>query len=117
MMGGMDDVFNRHLPLFLLYRGGRPELTDFAIFSSATDANSEGNIVERRYELQLERMLAQAEGAPELTEGLLERLDRFVVQFTAALVEPEQRRHAVEYITGLLSRLEHKTSEGIASLH
>jgi SRSO17 transposase len=73
--------------------------------------------VERRYELQLERMLAQAEVPPELTEGLLTRLEEFVLPFTAALAEPEQRRHTVEYMTGLLSKLEHKTSEGIAYLH
>jgi hypothetical protein len=59
------------------------------------------NVVERRYELQLERMLAQAEVPPELTEGLLTRLDEFVLPFTAALVEPEQRWHTVEYMTGL----------------
>jgi hypothetical protein len=75
------------------------------------------NVVERRYELQLERMLAQAEVPPELTEGLLTRLDDFVLPFTAALVEPEQRWHTVEYMTGLLSKLDHKTGEGIAYLH
>jgi SRSO17 transposase len=79
--------------------------------------DTEGDVVERRYELQWERMLAQAEVSPEQTEGLLARLDQFVLPFTAALGEPEPRRHAVEYITGLLSKLEHKTSEGIAYLH
>jgi SRSO17 transposase len=73
--------------------------------------------VERRYQQQLERMLAQAEVSPELTEGLLSRLGEFVLPFTAALAEPEQRRHTVEYMTGLLSKLEHKTAEGIAYLH
>src|SRR5512142_457043 len=75
------------------------------------------NVVERRYELQLERMLAQAEVPAELTEGLLTRLDESVLPFTAALVEPEQRWHTVEYMTGLLSKLDHKTGEGIAYLH
>jgi SRSO17 transposase len=75
------------------------------------------DVVERRYEQQLERMLAQAEVSPELTEGLLSRLEEFARPFTAALVEPEQRRHTVEYMTGLLSQLEHKTAEGIAYLH
>src|SRR5512144_2288348 len=62
-------------------------------------------------------MLAQAEVPPEVTQGLLTRLEEFVQPFTAALAEPEQRRHTVEYLTGLLSKLEHKTSEGIAYLH
>jgi SRSO17 transposase len=73
--------------------------------------------MERRYEQQLERMLAQTEVLPELTEGLMTRLEDFVLPFTVTLVEPEQRRHFVEYITGLLSKLDHKTSEGIAYLH
>jgi hypothetical protein len=66
--------------------------------------------MERRYEQQLERMLAQAEVSPELTEGLMTRLEDFVLPFTVALVEREQRRHALAYITGLLSKLDHKTS-------
>ena len=73
--------------------------------------------MERRYELRLEQMLAQAEVSPELTEGLLTRLEEFVLPFTVALIAPEQRRHTVEYITGLLSKLAHKTSEGIAYRH
>jgi SRSO17 transposase len=73
--------------------------------------------MERRYQEQLERMLAQAEVSPELTEGLMTRLKDFVLPFTVGLVEPEQRRHALEYITGLLSKLDHKTSEAIAYLH
>jgi SRSO17 transposase len=73
--------------------------------------------VERRYERQWERMLAPAEVPPELTEGLLTRLEEFVLPFTAALAEPEQRRPTVEYLTGLWSKLERKTAEGIASLH
>jgi SRSO17 transposase len=73
--------------------------------------------MERRYQQQLERMLAQAEVSPELTQGLMSRLENFVLPFTVGLVEPEQRRHTLEYITGLLSNLDHKTSEGIAYLH
>ena len=73
--------------------------------------------MERRYELRLEQMLAQAEVSPELMEGLLTRLEEFVEPFAESLVEPEQRRHAVEYMTGLLSNLEHKTAEAIAYLH
>ncbi len=73
--------------------------------------------MERRYELRLEQMLAQAEVSPEAMRGLLKRLETFVEPFAAALTEPEQRRHAAEYMTGLLSKLERKTGEAIASLH
>ena len=70
----------------------------------------------RRYKTRLQEMLAQAEVSPALLDGLMERLEAFVEPYAALLREPEQRRHAVEYLTGLLSKLEHKTSEGIAYL-
>src|SRR3954468_9043438 len=73
--------------------------------------------MERRYELRLEQMLAQAEVSPEALRGLLSRLDAFVEPFAATLTEAEQRRHAAEYMTGLLSKLERKTGEAIAYLH
>lgn len=73
--------------------------------------------MERRYELRLEQMLAQAEVAPEVMGGLLARLEAFVEPFAASLTEAEQRRHAAAYLTGLLSKLERKTGEAIAYLH
>jgi SRSO17 transposase len=73
--------------------------------------------MERRYELRLEQMLAQAEISPEAMRGLLSRLETFVEPFVATPVEAEQRRHAAEYLTGLLSKLERKTGEAIAYLH
>jgi len=73
--------------------------------------------MERRYESRLKEMLAQAQVSPEQFTGMMDRLETFVEPFAASLAEPEQQRHAVEYISGLLSRLEHKTSEAIAYLH
>jgi SRSO17 transposase len=73
--------------------------------------------VERRYALRLEEMLAQAEVAPEAMQGLFARLEAFVEPYAKSLHQPEQRRHAAEYLTGLLSRLERKTGEAIAYLH
>jgi hypothetical protein len=73
--------------------------------------------MERRYEARLEEMLEDAEVPPEILKGLLRRLETFVEPFAAALDEPAQRRHAVEYMTGLLSNLKHKTGEAIAYLH
>jgi SRSO17 transposase len=73
--------------------------------------------MERRYELRLEQMLAQAEVSPELMRGLLKRLEGFVEPFSKSFHQPEQRRHAAEYMTGLLSKLERKTGEAIAYLH
>lgn len=73
--------------------------------------------MERRYEVRLEQMLAQAEVSPELMRGLLKRLETFVEPFAESLAGPQQRRHAAEYMTGLLSKLERKTGEAIAYLH
>jgi SRSO17 transposase len=73
--------------------------------------------MERRYELQLQRMLAQSEVSSELMSGLLGRLECFVEPFAASLLQPEQRRHTVEYLTGLLSKLPRKSGEAIAYLH
>jgi SRSO17 transposase len=73
--------------------------------------------MERRYEVRLEQMLAQAEVSPELMRGLLKRLEAFAEPFAKSLAQPEQRRHVAEYMTGLLSKLERKTGEAIAYLH
>src|SRR5277367_1675607 len=73
--------------------------------------------MDRRFGSRLKEMLAQAEVSPELIDGLFSRLEIFVQPFTASLTEPEQHRHTVEYVTGLLSKLHHKTGEGIAYLH
>jgi SRSO17 transposase len=73
--------------------------------------------MERRYEVRLEQMLAQAEVDPEVMRGLLTRLETFAIPFAESLASPEQRRHAAEYMAGLLSKLERKTGEAIAYLH
>ena len=61
-------------------------------------------------------MLAQGEVLPELMDGLLKRLQRFVEPFSSSLAYPGQRRHAAQYMTGLLSKLERRTGEAIAYL-
>jgi SRSO17 transposase len=73
--------------------------------------------MERRYELRLEEMLAQTEVSPALIQGVFDRLETFVEPFAKSLAEPEQRRHAAEYMTGLLSKLPRKSGEAIAYLH
>jgi SRSO17 transposase len=73
--------------------------------------------MDRRFDTRLRDMLAQAQVPPELIDGLRSRLETFVHPFTASLREPEQRRHTVEYLTGLRSQLEHQTGAGIADLH
>ena len=50
--------------------------------------------MERRYEIRLDPMLAQAEVTPELLHGLMDRLESFVEAFARSLDQPEQRLHA-----------------------
>jgi SRSO17 transposase len=69
------------------------------------------------YDRRLEEMLEDAEVPPKLLKDLLPRLETFVAPFVATLGETEQRKHATEYISGLLSNLERKTGESIAYLH
>ena len=73
--------------------------------------------MERRYELRLDQMLANAEVSPELMRGLFDRIETFAEPFAASLDQPERRRHAAQYITGLLSKLSRKSGEAIAYLH
>jgi SRSO17 transposase len=68
-----------------------------------------------RYEERFREMMAQAEVSPDAMGDLLGRLETFVLPFCASWGPVDQRRTA-EYLTGLLSDLEHKTAEGIAYL-
>jgi len=73
--------------------------------------------MEPRYGARLEKMMSDAVVSPEFAEGLLGRLEAFVEPFAASLWHPNQRRHAAEYVTGLVSNLGRKTGESIAYLH
>jgi SRSO17 transposase len=82
-----------------------------------TESPETGAFMERRYELRLEQLLTQAEVPPTLMLGLFGRLATFVEPFAVSLDQPEQRHHAAEYMTGLLSKLPRKSGEAIAYLH
>jgi hypothetical protein len=56
-------------------------------------------------------MLAQAEVDPELMRGLLKRLESFAEPFAESLASPGQRRHAAEYMAGLLSNADFRGRE------
>jgi SRSO17 transposase len=73
--------------------------------------------VERRFGSRLHEMLDQAYVSTDVLRGVLPRLEKFVEPFAATLPGPEHRRHAAEYVTGLMSKLERRTGEGIAYLH
>jgi SRSO17 transposase len=73
--------------------------------------------MERRFAVRYEEMMAEAEVKPEALEGVLERLRAFVRPFAASLRHAEQREHAEEYVTGLVSNVKRKNVESIAYLH
>ncbi len=70
--------------------------------------------MDRRFLLRKQEMLAECEVSPQVFAGMVERLGQFVEPFVAALVRPEQRRHALSYMRGLLSDLKRKNVESIA---
>lgn len=72
--------------------------------------------MEERFAIRLQEMLEQAELAPAAVNGLVEQLEEFVRPYGETLSEHQQRR-ALEYVSGLLSKLEKKKSEAIACLH
>ena len=73
--------------------------------------------MERRFAVRFEEMMAEAEVKPEAVEGVLVRLRGFVRPLAASLKHAEQRQHAEEYVTGLLSNVKRKNVESIAYLH
>jgi SRSO17 transposase len=73
--------------------------------------------MERRFELRLEELLEGAVLDPQIPEGMLDRLERFVEPFAACLGSSEQRQHVWEYMGGLFSDVKRKNAETIAYFH
>jgi len=73
--------------------------------------------MERRFELRKEAMLAECEVLPQVFQGAVERLAKFVEPFADLLGQPVQRQHATDYLSGLISDLERKNVESIAYRH
>jgi SRSO17 transposase len=73
--------------------------------------------MDQRFRVHLEQARHDAEVPPGLLHGLRARLDTFLEPFVASLDSPQQRRHAHDYVHGLLSDLHDKNAEAIAYLH
>ncbi|MFZ1991754.1 MAG: IS701 family transposase [Alphaproteobacteria bacterium] len=73
--------------------------------------------MDRRFSVRYEELIAEAEVKPEALAGVLERLKEFVEPFAASLIHPSQRKHAEEYVAGLVSNVKRKNIETIAYLH
>ena len=73
--------------------------------------------MDRRFEWRFDEMMEQAEVSPELLKDLLPRVRLFLEPFLQSLSGSSKKQHALEYTTGLMSGLKHKTGEGIAYLY
>jgi SRSO17 transposase len=73
--------------------------------------------MERRYKVRLKELLDDAVVRPDLLQGMLARLERFVEPFAASLIRSKQRKLAQQYVAGLVSEVEKKNVESIAYHH
>jgi SRSO17 transposase len=73
--------------------------------------------MERRFEVRIREIVAEARIGAGVFRGIVERLEEFVEPFAACLKRVEQREHAKHYVAGLCSGLQRKNMEMIAYLH
>lgn len=73
--------------------------------------------MERRFEVRKLELLEDAQMAPQVSQGMLNRLEAFVEPFAARVGRTERQEHTRVYIAGLLSDLERKNVESIAYRH
>ncbi len=73
--------------------------------------------MDRRFEVRKLEILEEAEVKPQVSKGMLNRLEKFAAPFVARLGRSERKEHAQVYIAGLLSDLERKNVESIAYRH
>jgi len=73
--------------------------------------------MERRFSVRYQELMNEAVVRPESFTGIFPRLEAFVKPFADNLLRSEQRRHAWEYVAGLLSNLKRKNTEMIAYVH
>ena len=73
--------------------------------------------MDRRFEVRKLEILKEAEVKPQVSKGMLNRLEKFTEPFAARLGRSERKEHAQVYIAGLLSDLERKNVESIAYRH
>lgn len=73
--------------------------------------------MERRFAARMQEALEGATVDPRVFRDVQPRLEKFLEPFVARLRETEQKEHARNYVTGLLSDLKRKTVESVAYLH
>jgi SRSO17 transposase len=73
--------------------------------------------MERRFEVRKLEILEEAQVKPQVSQGMLNRLEKFTEPFAARVGRAERQEHTRVYIAGLLSDLERKNVESIAYRH
>src|SRR5262245_33888987 len=73
--------------------------------------------MERRFAARMHEALEEAVVDPRVFRDVQPRLEAFLEPFVAGLQEAEQKVHARNYVTGLLSDLKRKNVESVAYLH
>src|SRR3990170_3464534 len=73
--------------------------------------------MERRFEVRRREILREAQVKPQVSKGMLDRLEKFTKPFVMSLGRSERKEHAQVYIAGLLSDLQRKNVESIAYRH
>jgi SRSO17 transposase len=68
----------------------------------------------KEFEVRKEGLVDECNVAPQVFDGVMPRLERFMRPFVDSLVRREQVEHAGTFVQGLLSDLEHKNAESIA---
>lgn len=69
---------------------------------------------EREFQARKAALLVECELAPQVFENVAPRLERFMKPFVDSLVRKEQVGHALTFVRGLLSDLDHRNVESIA---
>jgi SRSO17 transposase len=73
--------------------------------------------MERRFRLRKEALLEEAQVHRAVFWGALDRLESFVAPFASLLGRKEQRQHARDFVSGLITDLDRKNTESIAYRH
>lgn len=73
--------------------------------------------MERRFAARMQEAQETAVVDPRVFQDVQPRLEKFLEPFIGCLQEAEQKKHARNYVTGLLSDLKRKTVESVAYLH
>ena len=71
-------------------------------------------MVDVEFERRKQEILDEFKIAPQVLDGLLPRLEKFMDPFVESLVRSEQVTHAQTFVQGLLSDLKNKNVESIA---